>query len=374
LVKDFTQMRIVYDHQVFSWQKYGGISRYFCELAVRIASDSETTVQVFAPLYVNEYLRRVQQVPHLVRGMKVPQVPKTGRMMNLANRFLVRKWLGRSSPDVVHETYYSDRPLAPKSSKIVVTVYDMVHEKFNGGCLSADKTGSNKAMAVARADHVICISENTKKDLIELLDIRPEKISVIYLGYELECASPEKKSERTQEPYILYVGNRDRYKNFSRLLQVYASSAWLQSNFKLVCFGGPPFTGTELQEIRRLGIPQAYVVRMDGNDAALARLYAGAAAFVYPSLYEGFGLPLLEAMAYDCPVVCSDSSSIPEVVGQAGEYFDPTDVHSIAAALDKVLGSSEHASELIRKGRQQVKRFSWDKCAQNTLRVYRELL
>lgn len=341
---------------------------------MRIASDSETTVQVFAPLYVNEYLRGVQEVSHLVRGMKVPHIPKTGRIINLANRFLVKKWLGRSSPDIVHETYYSDRALAPKSSKIVVTVYDMVHEKFNGGYLSTDKTGSNKAMAVARADHVICISENTKKDLIELLDIRPEKISVIYLGCELGCASPEKNSEGIQEPYILYVGNRDRYKNFSRLLQAYANSRWLKRNFKLVCFGGPPFAGSELQEFQRLGIPQAYVVRMEGDDTVLARLYASAAAFVFPSLYEGFGLPPLEAMVYGCPVVCSDCSSIPEVVGQAGEYFDPTDVHSIAAALDKVLGSPEYASELIRKGRQQVKLFSWDRCAQSTLNAYRELI
>ena len=123
-----------------------------------------------------------------------------------------------------------------------------------------------------------------------------------------------------------------------------------------------------------LGLGNHQLVHRAGNDQVLASLYRNAAAFVYPSLYEGFGIPPLEAMAMGCPVISSNTSSLPEVVGDAGEYFDPLSEESMMAAMERVTQSSSRSGELVELGRQQYRKFSWEKCAQETMMVYRSLL
>ena len=177
-----------------------------------------------------------------------------------------------------------------------------------------------------------------------------------------------------RKPYLFYVGDRHGYKNFEGLLEAYTSSGLLRNNFNLVCFGGGRFTAEQKQLISEHGLSYQQVTQVIGNDVELARHYQQAAAFVYPSLYEGFGIPLLEAMTLDCPVVCSNTSSIPEVVGNAGEYFDPNNPEEIAFAIERVVGSSSHRSELINLGRDRCAQFSWKKCAEETLHIYRSIL
>ena len=118
---------------------------------------------------------------------------------------------------------------------------------------------------------------------------------------------------------------------------------------------------------------KAHVIHLGGGDDRLATLYRGASAFIYPSKYEGFGIPPLEAMHLECPVICSMTSSIPEVVGEAGEYFDPDDAESIRHAIERVLQSSDRRSELIALGRSRCNLFSWERCARETLDVYKRL-
>src|SRR5258708_30976070 len=158
----------------------------------------------------------------------------------------------------------------------------MIHEKFSESFLRGTKARHVKAKAVARADHVICISENTRRDLFELLNIPERKTSVVYLGYGLATNRITEPPLRLK-PFILYVGQRGGYKNFMGLLRAYAGSRRLKSNFCIVCFGGGPFSIEERQNIRALGLYPDSVVHLSGGDDVLAGLYTAAAGFAYPS-------------------------------------------------------------------------------------------
>ena len=254
----------------------------------------------------------------------------------------------------------------------------MIYEKFSYLFSEREKNFSLiKARAIKQADHIICISHKTKKDLVEILNIEPKKVSVIYLGYSFKLENPVSIHALTndlQHPYILYVGTRGAYKNFDCLLKAYASRSALNKNFKLVCLGAKSFSSDELNKIQELGLSKDQVNYVSGDNQTLAQLYKQASVFVYPSLYEGFGMPPLEAMSFDCPVACSNTGSLPEIVGNAAEFFDPYEVDSIADALEKVLFSSEKAKNLVELGRERIKQFSWETCAKQTSLIYSSLL
>ena len=365
-------MRIAYDHQIFGWQRYGGISRYFFELATNIAQAKTDEVAIISPLYVNAYLSSAPDDLRIL-GRKVPAVKRSGRIYRAINQFLAPPLLKSFRPDVVHESYYSMRGLAPTTSKVVLTVFDMIHERFPESFPPWDSTAKEKAAAVQRADHVICISENTRQDLIQILGVRPEKTSVVHLGFALTSAADAAASARTR-PFLLYVGKRDGYKNFDRLLQVYGEQSALRNEFDLVAFGGGAFSLQERSLMDRFGLSASQVQQIGGDDSVLADLYRTAHLFVYPSLYEGFGIPPLEAMSFDCPVVCSNSSSIPEVVGDAAVFFDPDSGESMGQALMKVASDVSLRQALVARGRERIKMFSWQRCAKQTIDVYRSVL
>lgn len=365
-------MNIIYDHQAFSLHRYGGISRYFYEIANRIAGMDGNRVEIFSPLYVNEYFKPGDLVRPF--GFYVPPIPRTLRGIRAINNFASRSLKTRCDVDIFHETYYSLQDYCPRSAKRIVTVYDMVHERLPEYFQRKDDTPQVKAHAVKRADHVVCISENTRRDMIELLGVPEEKTSVIHLGYSLTAKASGGRPIVRGKPYILYVGHRNGFRNVTRLLRAYSSSPILRSNFSLVFFGGGVFSAAEDDAIKALSLLPGDVMQISGGDDILASLYLNAAAFVYPSLYEGFGIPPLEAMAFGCPVVCSNTSSLPEVVGDAAELFDPVDESDMRKALERVISSPERANFLIERGRDRCKQFSWEKCAMDTLNVYEKVL
>lgn len=366
-------MRIAFDHQIFGWQEYGGVSRYAYELATGLAGACGQDVAIICPLYVNRYLAESDGA-RLVNGIRVPVFPKSGRIYRAVNTVLGWPGMRKFRPDIVHETYYSTRSAAPRGSKVVLTVYDMIHERFPKNFSIADPTRREKAAAVSRADHVICISEQTRKDLVEMLCVPPEKTSVVHLGFTLTPPdSPTVPDESPNRPYLLYVGNRSGHKNFEGLLRAYAGSPFLQAEFDLVCFGGGEFNARERAAIEKLGPVTPRVRQLAGDDGILASYYRHARAFVYPSRYEGFGIPPLEAMSFGCPVACSNVSSIPEVVGDAAEMFDPSDADSIRVALERVVADDARREELIARGKARLDVFSWKRCAEQTLDVYRRI-
>ena len=368
-------MKILYDYQQFSMQKYGGISRYLYEIITRLEKSETDEVKVLAGLYINQYLKNCSS--NLVIGWQSPKIPKTGKIIKLINHYLSKLWIStHDMPDVIHETYYASESILSKSCKRVITVHDMIHEKLDYLLSDRQKRLSSiKAKAINRADHVICVSNQTKNDLIEIFKINPEKITVIYHGYSFEIKDYQTLSlNKIKSPYILYLGLRAGHKNFDRLLQAFASRNKLKNNFKLVCTGARKFSTSEQNRIIELGLNEDNVEYIPADDQTIAQLYSWASVFVYPSLYEGFGIPPLEAMAYNCPVVCSQVSSIPEVVGNAAELFDPYEIDSISDALEKVLFSSKKSEELITLGKERLKHFSWDTCAQKTYSVYSSLV
>ena len=366
-------MKILFDHQIFTQQSYGGISRYFVRLAQGLLSLGNQ-IDVVAPVHCNRYLKNLPKTH--VHGIELDHFPpRTGHLSMMANHHLSKFLLRSNSSEILHETYYSAKPVFPSAKGRVLTVYDMMHEKYAANFSPKDAGIKYKRLAVERADHVICISNSTKLDLCELFNIPDHQVSVVHLAYEKFEAQPVDIARPNEvRPFLLFVGSRWGYKNFERFLRAVALSPALKMEFDVVAFGGGPFTPTEQALIEELSFGPNKVRQVGGNDAVLGRLYAQARAFVYPSVYEGFGLPPLEAMAQDCPVISSNSSSMPEVVGDAGAYFDPLDIEAQAQTISDVVLDDQRRNALIAAGRKRLSLFSWERCALETQAVYQKVL
>ena len=366
-------MRIVYDHQIFSRQSYGGISRYYCEVAKRL-TQMGAQVTINAPLYVCNYFHLDSLKP---KGFHIPKLPFSANLLSSLNGYLcaLTNFFNRHETiDIYHETYFSRADYCAANAVRFITVYDMINEKFPQSFSRFNHIRKIKAFAVKRADHIICISNSTKNDLIDYLHIDADKISVVYLSYMHHRLNDYNFSKLTRKPFLLYVGGRQPYKNARRLLKAFARSKALHTELDLVFFGGNKLQPNEWQLLSDLGIDASQILHLSGDDTLLAQLYTQATALVYPSLYEGFGLPLLEAMSYGCPVVSSNTSSLPEIAGNAAEYCHPEETDSIQRAIENVVFNAERSQELIQSGFKQAKKFSWNRCARETLQAYKQAL
>jgi glycosyltransferase involved in cell wall biosynthesis len=363
-------MRIAFDWQIFCVQSYGGVSRYFARLLEHLRARGEDG-RIFAPVHRNRYVARLPSAAVMGIGLaRYP--PKTTRAFLALNSVVAKRALARWRPEVVHETYFNRRPFTAAGSASIVTVHDMIHERFPGDFPRSDPTSRLKRAAVARAAQVICVSESTRRDLLELFDVDESKVTVVHLGFDRMSRGEAPARGESGRPYLLYVGQRAGYKNFAGLVAAVGSSRALRDELDIVAFGGGPFAAPELQLIAAAGLGRDQVRQVAGDDELLGRTYAAASALVYPSLYEGFGLPPLEAMAHDCPVIASGTSSMPEIIGDAGELFDPSSPAEIAGAIQRVIYSPSRIHELVRNGRRRLESFTWDSCAAQTLHVYRQ--
>jgi glycosyltransferase involved in cell wall biosynthesis len=293
--------------------------------------------------------------------------PAVPRIKTLVQRLA----LGRARGRIWHSTNYT--VLESWSGPVVVTVADMIHERFAHlfDRPTDDQARRRKRQCILAADVIICISETTQKDMLQFYGIDAAKTEVVPLAYRDTFRLLEDReglSSPTGKPFLLYIGDRRRHKNFEVLLQAY--SRWpRRKELDLVVVGGRPWSKEETQHLTRLGIAEQVCLLAEVDDQRLCRLYNQASAFVYPSLYEGFGIPLLEAMACGCPVIASRIPSTREVAGGCPIYFEPTEADDLLAAFDVALAEGRD-SERVRLGLERVTHYSWDKAAKQVLKVY----
>ncbi len=362
-------MRILYDHQMFSIQKYGGVTKYFCELMKNITPQNDYKLSVL--LSDNHYLKEDQKI---FKKMFLPIPDKDFRLKGRikdaiysVNEHFSKKIINSNNYDLFHPTYYGNYFLGRVKKPYVITVHDLIGFKDN---FYTDKfLREEMKKTIENASRIIAISKNTKKDLINILNIDEQKIDVIYHGYN----KPKSKLNKNYlGNYILYVGRRSGYKNFSTLASAISILFKKERNLKLVCVG-EPLTSKEVSILKTLNILERTQV-LTVSEEKLNNLYSNALLFVYPSKYEGFGMPILEAFANKCPVCVSNSSCLPEIAGDAAVYFDPNEAESIVEAMEKILFNKELQEKLVLKGTYRLQSFSWKNTAERTIATYEKAL
>lgn len=381
-------MRILFDNQKFTTDTVGGIVRIFAELMRHF--DGRTDVAYDMPIAQsnNEYLAELPKFKDRLRAIlpisRFWNLPCKGPLYRLwcqkvigrDNQVLVEKALQRGDFDLFHPTYYDPYFLSRlKGRPFVLTIYDMIHETVLAHRSISRITAMRKKKLAQRAARIIAISQATKDDAVRILGIAPDRIDVVHLGNSLavDAATLAQRPMDAPGKYILFVGNRDAYKNFTRFVE--AVTPLLQNDKKLhvVCIGGGAFSAAECAQFAVADIVgQMHQKRT--NDLGLAQYYAHAQLFVFPSLYEGFGVPILEAFACGCPVVLGDNGSLPEIGGEAALYFNPHDAHDMRRVIGEVLNSEKLQQQLRERGMIRGHDFSWEKCAQQTLDVYQRVL
>lgn len=372
-------MKILYDYQIFSLQTYGGISRYFFELMNHFIDDPELSFEF--PIFFShniylknaEFSHHITFFPHLKLGFK----RKIIKRLNAKNLTRIKQSLQGQDFDVFHPTYYDLYFLDElKNKPFVLTIHDMIPEIYPEMFSKTDTTAHNKKILVERADKIIVVSENSRKDLLQFYDINNEKVKMIYHGCPFsrtEINDVQPGGLKLPEKYLLFVGKRKLYKNFNRFIKAASSLMEADKSLQIICAGGGNFSNEETILLKTLNLEGRIAIYHPSVNETLISLYKHALAFVFPSVYEGFGFPILEAFACGCPVILSHTSSFPEVAGEAGCYFDPLYEESIHNAIKQVIYNDQLKEQLKNKGFKQLQKFSWNKTAAETRDFYKSV-
>jgi len=368
-------MNIYVDGLIYSLQKRGGITRYTDELIEGLARENIEVNVLMHKKYHNEPPRAANISIQYVNGD--PGIDFSNKLFKylLYPRDSVnsKRYFKSIDKGLLHSTYYT----AYSGLKIpqIISVYDMMHEKLSYFKKLKDKMMLyKKKMAIKSADAVICISEQTASDLKECYKIDSKKIFVVPLGVDekfLENRNLDKSvffnSKKIALPYILFVGNRSLYKNFDSFIRAFAS--WTgKDGFSVVLAGGGSINKEEKKLIEKLGLKEKILSFNSVSDNELISFYSCANAFIFPSLYEGFGLPLLEAMASGTLVLASDIPVFREIGGDIPVFFDPKSIKSIADSFGHLARDN---SERIAAGIIRAKKFRWENTVKKTIDIYK---
>ena len=374
-------MKIFYDHQIFSYQTYGGISRYFFELMNQFRQLEDPEFQLALKYSDNVYLKGLGGSPF----EQLPSAFKPGSKLRFLATYLLNKRLSSGSLrlgdfDVFHPTFFDDYFLPGLRGKpFVLTLMDMTPELFPElfprtslyNRLVTSRWIEGKRILAEEATRIVAISETTKNDAVRLYGIDAEKIDVIYLASSIEAGTDTDRCAPTSPlPFLLFVGSRFGYKNFNGFANAVAPLLERDGDLRVVCVGGGPFGADEQAMLTGLGVGDRFT-QSDASDQQLVTLYKEARAFVFPSRYEGFGIPIVEAFSCGCPCAISRSSCFPEIAGGAAAYFDPDNLESMTETLRQVLYDDGLRRKLIADGFERAKLFSWEKTATQTLTVYK---
>ena len=364
-------MRVLFDNLGFDVVPYGGVSRYLAELIVALRRlKLATTITPFF-FTENRHLkdRQFKTIVPLPHSLPWRYKRYYKKINSVTTRVALRAKLG----EILHMTYYDLSLLEVASCPTIATVHDMIPELFPTHFPDPAAVHPNKRELSQAASAVICVSHTTKTDLIRLLGIDPAKIFVTYLGIDAKWAAASRPRKGLPERFIMFVGNRAGYKNFIQLSSSMSRLARRYRDLHLLCVGGGGFTPEEKSSFADASLSDR-VHQFNATDGELAYCYAKSVAFVFPSLYEGFGIPVLESFVCGCPAILSNRGSLPEVAADAAAYFDPDDVESLDHAIDRVLGDAELRATMVGRGRRRAADFTSEKTALETAVVYRNVL
>jgi glycosyltransferase involved in cell wall biosynthesis len=367
-------VKVLYDHQCFVQQQFGGVSRYHYQLIKELNKLQGVETKLSLKYSNNFYINGDTSL-----GVK-KFFPNNSfyfkrTILDYINRLSTIPTLKKDDYDLFHPTYFNPYFLNHINDKpFIITVYDSIHEKYPEIINAIDKTLEHKKLLVSRANLILAISESTKIDLISLYNIPAEKIEVVYLAASINKSQASSNIKvDLPEKYILFVGNRDFYKNFKNFIISVEPLLMEHKDLFLICAGGSSFTDEEKKFFHSKELENK-ILHKGADDVTLATLYANALAFIFPTLYEGFGIPALEAMNCDCPVIMSNTSSLPEVGGDAAIYFDPNSIDNMREKIESVIFNKDLRDNLILKSKTQRQKFSFEKTARQTLEVYKRLL
>ncbi len=352
------------DEQIFAVQEYGGISRMFTELAEQFTSDPSLGV-VLQPIDAPVSNHYLLDDPRLCQALGVSAA--RGHYSALWHYFVHPR--RRAEIDLVHSTFYlprglRDYPGVPK----VMTVHDMIPELLSRTRRRLDVLTS-KRRYVSQVDHVICVSESTKADLLSVYGDIQTPISVVHHGVDKAFRPNAPVIEGFPRDYVVYVGNRGAYKDAAALVRAFAAVHHDRPGLELVFVGGGPLSRSEAQTIAQAGLAEV-TRQVSLSDGQMPSAYSNAIMCVFPSQYEGFGLPALESMACGTPLVLAASSSLPEVGGDAALYFPPGDGDALADQMRLLMKDASERERLRDLGLRRVQEFSWNRAARETAEVY----
>jgi glycosyltransferase involved in cell wall biosynthesis len=369
-------MRILFDHQAFSLQVTGGITRYFYELIRHLNSSPD--ISTFTQVGFCKTIWPLDEAskPHGRTLHWGPRLINSGVGTYFINEALLGCYnLTQPRIDIYHNTLYRFMP-SIRAKAYVATHNDCTIERFPHLFTEAAIVIRAKKAMLKKADFVFCITNSCREDLHYFYDYDRSRTMTLTYGAAALSRSSEAETELKQmvkRPFILYVGTRFAYKNFSGLLKAYAASG-LQEDYDLLAIGGGVLSASEKLEISSLGLDPFVLSVPLASGGFLAEAYAAASVFVYPSLYEGLGIPPLEAMEKGCRVLASSNPACVEVCRDAALFFDPLDEADFVRKLLSLVQDTEDNKRRVMRGYEVCKLYSWSSVVEKMIRVYRSLL
>ncbi len=363
--------KVFFDHQKFTTQRYGGISRYFATLIQAMKLDTDFSYELGVLFSNNHYIKDEFQPFNNAIGRKLLQ-SEYGRKAHLVNELYCKYLLGKNDFDVFHPTYYDPYFIGKLKKPMVTTIHDMTYERLPEYFWANDPLTEQKRINADKADRIIAISETTKKDLMEFLDVSEQKIEVIYHGIDIATPLSFHVIPNLPKRYLLFVGDRSGYKNFYLFIKAFASIQEKYPEVEVILTGGGKLATGDKEFIRKLKLTEK-IKHIQVTDEELNYLYKNAMFFVYPSLYEGFGLPILEAFKAECPVLLSDTECFKEIGADAVVYFEQRNQDHLTFMLEELINKEELRKELVGKGNQRLLQFPIQKCVDQTLALYQTL-
>lgn len=386
-------INILYDFQAFTMQSHGGVSRCFVELIKHFSNNIKYQIAIkesdniylknefpemeLSPISYSydDFLKNVNiKGKHLLYEIYNKYFLHNNSSYNI-NKLESIKLLKSKQYDIFHPTYFDDYFLPYlKGKPFILTIHDMTPELFPQYFSKYDYQIRKKKILANKAAHIIAVSETTKNDIVNLLHIDKAKISVIYHGYSALKSSNVISSRIIKEKYILFVGARNGYKNFKLFIKDISIFLRKHNEYKLVCTG-KSFNSEEKKLLNTYKI-EMQVIQIFADDNTMSNLYRNAECFIYPSLYEGFGLPILEAYAECCPVLLNYKSCFPEIAKDAAVFFNmDQNTSNLNQVLEEfIFGNSIDKNSLLNKQTNRLQQFKWDKSAQQLENIYKSIL